>query len=74
MVIMEADTLDIPIVATDIEATKSMGSYGGYLVENSREGLLKGMSDFVEGKVKPQKSDYEEYNGDAIEEFLKILT
>ena len=51
-----------------------MGSYGGYLVENSREGLLKGMSDFVEGKVKPQKSDYEEYNGDAIEEFLKILT
>ena len=74
MVIMEADTLDIPIIATDIEATKSMGSYGGHLVENSQEGLLKGMSDFVEGKVKPLKSSYEEYNKEAIEEFLKILT
>ena len=70
MVIMEADTLDVPIVATDIESTKNMGYFGGYLVENSQDGLLKGMLDFVDGKVKPLNSDYEEYNKKAIDEFL----
>lgn len=74
MVLMEADTLDIPIIATDIESTRHMGSYGGYLVENSQEGLLNGMYDFADGKVKPPKSDYGQYNKEAIKEFLEILT
>jgi CDP-glycerol glycerophosphotransferase len=74
MVIMEADTLDVPIIATDIDSTRAMGPYGGYLVENSQEGILRGMHDFVDGKVKPLKSDYKQYNQEAIEEFLRILT
>ena len=73
MVIMEADTLDIPIISTDIESTRSMGEYGGYLVENSLEGLLSGMHDFAGGKVKPPESDYEQYNRNAITEFYEIL-
>lgn len=73
MVIMEADTLGIPIIATDIESTRAMGEYGGYLVENSYGGILEGMHDFAEGKVRPLNSDYRKYNRNAIDEFLQII-
>ena len=73
MVIMEADTLDVPIISTDIQSTRRMGEYGGYLVENSLEGLLNGMYDFANGKVMPLNSDYEQYNKNAITEFYDIL-
>ncbi len=73
MVIMEADTFDIPVIATDINGTQWMKDYGGYIVENSEEGILKGMYDFSQGKVNPLGIDYEEYNKNAIEEFLKII-
>lgn len=73
MVIMEADTFDIPVIATDINGTQWMKDYGGYIVENSEEGILKGMYDFSQGKVNPLGIDYDEYNKNAIEEFLKII-
>lgn len=73
MVIMEADTLGVPIIATDIESTMAMGEYGGYIVDNSCEGILKGMHDFAEGKVRPLNSDYRKYNRNAIDEFLQII-
>lgn len=73
MVLMEADALCIPIISTDIDATRAMGKYAGYIVENSQEGLLKGMFDFVDSKVTCQNSDFEQYNLKAIEEFLNLL-
>lgn len=73
MVIMEADTFNIPVIATDINGTQWMRDYGGYIVENSEEGILQGMYDFSQGKVNPLGIDYEEYNKNAIEEFLKII-
>ena len=73
MVLMEANTLGLSIISTDIESTKAMGEYAGYMVDNSKEGLLKGMVDFSEGKVKPLNSDFKEYNQNAISEFYKIL-
>jgi CDP-glycerol glycerophosphotransferase len=73
MVMMEADTLGIPILATEINATRAMDEYSGHLVENSQEGLLKGMHDFADGKIKPLNSDYKNYNENAIDEFLKII-
>ena len=73
MVIMEADAFDIPVIATDITGTQWMKEYGGYMVENSKEGILQGMYDFTEGKVTPLGIDYEEYNKNAVEEFLKII-
>lgn len=73
MVLMEADTLDIPIVSTNIESTIEMGDYAGYRVENSQEGILQGMYDFTEGKVKPNSSDFAKYNMQAVEEFYKII-
>ena len=73
MVLMEANTLGLSIISTDIPSTKAMGEYAGHIVDNSKEGLLKGMVDFSEGKVKPLNSDFKEYNQNAISEFYKIL-
>ena len=73
MVLMEADTLCIPIISTDIESTRNMGSYAGKLVTNSKEGILAGMRDFVDGNVVCNNSDFEKYNEEAIGEFYRIL-
>ncbi|MCQ2964230.1 MAG: CDP-glycerol glycerophosphotransferase family protein [archaeon] len=73
MVIMEADTLNIPIIATDITGTQWMKDYNGHIVDNSQEGILQGMYDFIDGKVNTLGIDYEEYNKQAVQEFIDIL-
>ena len=73
MVIIEADTLNIPVMATDIVGTQWMKDYGGYMVENSEDGILNGLYDFMKGNVNTLGLDYEEYNKEAIEEFYSIL-
>lgn len=73
MVLMEADTLSIPIISTDIESTREMGDYAGVIVDNSKEGILQGMHDFVNGKVICKNSDFEEYNKKVIKEFNEII-
>ena len=73
MVIMEADTLNIPIIATDITGTQWMKDYNGYIIDNSQEGILQGMYDFIDGKVNTLSIDYEEYNKQAVQEFIDIL-
>ena len=73
MVIMEADTLNIPIIATDIVGTQWMKDYGGYIIEPSQEGILKGLYDYMDGKVKPLNIDYEKYNKTAIDEYYSVL-
>ena len=73
MVLMEADTLGIPIISTDIEATRAMKDYAGFIVENSEDGILHGMYDFVSGKVKANNSDFEKYNQEALDEFNRII-
>ena len=50
-----------------------MGKYAGYIVENSQEGILDGMFDFIDSKVICQNSDFEKYNQEAIGEFLELL-
>ncbi len=74
MTIMEADTLKIPVIVSDIEGLQWIRDYDGYLCENSIEGILKAMHDFMDGKVKSQLNiDYDEYNNNAVEEFYEIL-
>ncbi len=73
MVLMEADTLNIPIISTDIESTRAMKDYAGVLVENSQDGILHGMHDFVLGKIKPNNSNFKKYNDEALKEFNKII-
>ena len=73
IVLMEADTLNLPIFATDINGTQWMKEYGGYIVNNDEDGILQGMYDFMEGKVTNLNIDYKYYNERAIEEFYSIL-
>ena len=73
MVLMEADTLNVPVMATDVVGTQWIRDYGGHIVENSEEGILDGLYDFMNGKVKKLNIDYEEYNEDAVKDFYSIL-
>ena len=73
MVLMEADTLDVPVIATDVVGTQWVGKYGGHVVENSEEGILNGLYDFMNGDIKRLNIDYDEYNANALKEFYSIL-
>ena len=73
MVTMEADALKVPIIQTDIKGAQMLRDYDGHIVENSEEGLLKGMHDFMDGKVCAMNIDFEEYNKKAVEEFYSIF-
>ena len=77
MVLLEAMTLDMNIVATDIVANRTVledGKYG-VLVENSIEGLVSGMESIAVNKCKKvgAKFDYEQYNNLAMESFYNCL-
>ncbi len=74
LVLLEADTLGIPVFATDIPGPRCfLKQYGGLLTENSREGILKGMIYYNEGKIRPLNIDYEKYNKSSTERFKNIL-
>ena len=73
IVILEADTLGVPVIATDIYGTQWVKDYGGHLVDNSQEGILKGMHEFMDGNVSTMDMDYEEFNRNAVNEFYSII-
>jgi CDP-glycerol glycerophosphotransferase len=74
LVILEADTLGIPVIATDIPGPRGfMKTYGGTLVPDSREGITQGMKQFRQGKIKPMQVDYERYNREAVNKFYEII-
>lgn len=74
LVLLEADTLGIPIVATDIPGSGDfLKRYGGYLVENSAEGLTGGMEAFMRGEVKPLGIEFEEYNRQIVHTFEHLF-
>ncbi|MDO5811041.1 MAG: CDP-glycerol glycerophosphotransferase family protein [Methanobrevibacter sp.] len=73
IVIMEADTLDIPVVATDVVGTQWLRDYDGNLVENSEEGILNGMLEFMKGDVNTLNIDYKKFNEEIIDSFYSLL-
>lgn len=73
LVLLEADSLGIPIIATDIPGSGDfMKQYNGYLVENSINGLVEGMYAFTQGKVKSLSVNYEKYNSRIVEQFEEL--
>ena len=73
MVLHEADSLGIPAFSTDIHGPGGyFREFGGHLVEDSTEGILQGMYDFADGKIKPMNIDYKKRN-DGIREKLEAL-
>ena len=75
LVLAEADILGLPCFSTDITGPKKfMEQYGGFLVENSEEGIENGLRACLNGKVaKKLQIDYEQYNKEALEQFESLL-
>jgi CDP-glycerol glycerophosphotransferase len=73
MTLFEALILKKPIIATDIVGNRSvLDGRPGLLVENSEEGLVNGMLDFLEGRyIENRVFDYEGYNQNALNMFYK---
>lgn len=72
--ILEADTLGIPVICTNIDGPREfMEENGGYLVPPTQEGILEGLKAFEAGKVKVMNVDYEKYNQRAVQEFENLF-
>lgn len=74
LVLLEADTLGIPVISTNIVGPSGfLKEHGGYLVDPSEEGIYQGIKAFDEGKVKAMNVDYEKYNQHSIQQFENLF-
>ena len=72
--LVEADILGLTCFSVDIEGPKNfILSNSGNVVENSEDGILKGMIDYSKGKLNKMNANYEKYNKEAISEFLLLI-
>ncbi|MDY0394146.1 glycosyltransferase [Virgibacillus halophilus] len=78
MVLLEAMTLGMKIIATDIVANRTVLENGkfGLLVENSIRGLEKGLNFIAneENVVQMERFDYYKYNSIAMDNFETCLS
>lgn len=74
LVILEALTLGIPVISTDIPGPRSIltDNYGE-LVSNDIEGLSKGMIDFIKNEKVYKKFNYKNYNEIAMTSFYNHI-
>lgn len=74
MVLLESLTLGTSIIATDIVGNRSiLGEHYGLLVENSKQGLIDGMNQYIEEGTKKDFFDPYLYQEDAINKFKALL-
>ncbi|WP_144554152.1 glycosyltransferase [Bacillus sp. X1(2014)] len=77
MVLLEAMTLGMKILATDIIANQTVLENGRYglLVDNSVEGLEKGLNQLAKNELDHTPDNFrpEEYNQKAMDTFYKVL-
>lgn len=74
LVLLEADTLGVPVISTEIVGpTGFMKAHNGYLVSPDVKGILEGMQAYTEGKVKKIGLDYEEYNRQSANQFKVVI-
>ncbi|MET4096681.1 CDP-glycerol glycerophosphotransferase family protein [Arthrobacter sp. UYCu712] len=72
MVLLEALTLKKPIISTDIIGARYVLQDGyGLLVENSVDGLLKGLQQYVEGSVPARVLNITKYQQEAHAQFVQ---
>jgi glycosyltransferase involved in cell wall biosynthesis len=74
IVLLEAQTLGLPVVSTAFGAVSGALSEGqGLVVPLSVEGLAEGMRAFLRGEVAPPSFDYVAYNRNALGEFYRAI-
>ncbi|MBE6845014.1 MAG: glycosyltransferase [Ruminococcus sp.] len=73
LVLLEADTLGIPVFATDVEGPRGfMQENGGLLVPDTSGGILDGMMLFAGGSIPAMNIDYDVYNKKAADKFREV--
>lgn len=73
LVVLEALILGKPVISTDVVGPRSVLENGhGLLVDNSIQGLIAGMEDYLGNRLPSPKFDYEEYQRDAVEKFQRV--
>lgn len=74
LVMLEAAVVGIPVISTRIPAVeKFLEEHHGHCVDNSEEGLLKGMEAFVRGEVKPMEIDFDKFNKTSLSAFYSLI-
>lgn len=75
VVLFEAAILDIPSFAPNVNGIRGfMEKFGGYMCDDSTEGILKGMNDFAAGKIMPVTIDIDNYNNDVLSSYHSVLS
>ena len=70
MVVLEARTLDLPVITTRFPSVAgSVPEGAGLIVEQTVDALAEGMEQVLSGKVPSRRLDWEAYNGDAMRQF-----
>lgn len=74
VVLQEAELLNVPIVTTDVsDVRKDIEGKFGLVVENSDDGVYRGMKDFMDFGFKTNRFDAEKFNQDIIKKLEKII-
>ena len=74
LVLLEAESLGIPSIATDVVGSGDfMKEHGGYVVENSAEGLYQGMCAYRDGRVNTLGIDFANYNKVSVDKFNRLF-
>ena len=74
LVMLEADSLGVPVFSTNVKGpAQFLNKHNGYLVDDSMEGILQGMYDFADGKIKTMNVDYEERNREILKKIESII-
>lgn len=74
LVLVEANICNLPIISTNIDGPKKfMEKHGGTLVENSEEGIYKGMKSLLNDEIKVINVNYEDYNMFALNQFENLF-
>lgn len=74
LVLLEADTLDVPVVSCNITGPRGlMMRNGGTLVEDSEDGILHAMNLYDEGKISCMHIDYEKMNAENIKKIENLI-
>ncbi len=74
VVFVESQVLNLPIITTDVsDSKKDIKGKFGIVVENSENGVYKGMKEFLDKGIKTKKFNPEEYNQEIAEKVRKII-
>ena len=74
VVFIESQILELPIITTNVsDSKKDIDGKFGQVVENSEEGVYRGMKNFLEKGIKMQKFDPENFNNEITKKVKKII-